>query len=80
MFHPQHAPHICHRLPYSLGCRESMPTRLCWKPGMTCTPCTGRAGICRLQGNEEVYHVPDAVPTLMGGTAEFISDSGASGI
>ena len=46
-----------------------MPTRLCWKPGILCLPCMDRVGSWRLQEAEELYHVPDVLPMLIGGAA-----------
>ena len=60
--------------------RGPIPTRLCWKPGMMCLPRTGKVGNWRLQEAEEVYCVPDEVPTLMGGTAALMSVQGAAGV
>ena len=57
-----------------------MPTRLCWNPGMMCPPCTGRVGSWWLQEAVEVYRVPSAVPTLMGGAAVLMSVQGAVGV
>ena len=57
-----------------------MPTRLCLNTGMMCPPRTGRVVSCRLQEAVEVYRVPDAVPTLMGGAAVFISVQEAEGV
>ena len=36
--------------------------------------------MCRLQEAEEVYRVPDAVPTLMGGAVVLMSVQGSTGV
>ena len=57
-----------------------MPTRLFCNPVMMCPPRTGRVVSWRLQEAVEVYCVPAAVPTLMGGAAVLMSMQVAEGV
>ena len=57
-----------------------MPSRLCWKVGMTCQLREGRLGRLRLAESEEAWMRPEVSPTWIVGACGLMLHTGAVGV